>query len=98
MKKLFELTRHDFVNIAKMIDNNFINNKKISINMNKGLIKVIGHTEGGQCINCEVQIIIDYQNNILKEVLIDDEDGLRPVHEKTLSKVESYLKENNFLF
>ena len=100
MKGLHELENENFIAIAKLIDNNFIGNKKIVVGaMRKSIVYVTGHTEGGQCINCQIKIDIQY--NKLNGVFTQNEDtespgAFRHVMPPTLKKVIDYLKANNF--
>jgi len=102
MKKLSELKDENFIAIAKLIDNNFIGNSKIIVHpMKMGIVKVTGHTDGGQCINCDVKI--DIYMNKLNGVFIQNDDpesegAYRDVYPPTLKKVIYYLKENEFDF
>ena len=102
MKKLSELKDEDFISIAKLIDNNFISNAKVIVHpMKLGIVRVVGHTEGGQCINCDVKV--DIYMNKLNGVYIQDDDTeregvYRHVYPFTLRKVIGYLKTNNFDF
>lgn len=64
-----------------------------------GQVKVTGHTEGGQCINCEV--LIDTYLNKLRGVWTQNEDEeingkFRSVYPPTLKRVIDYLKTNDF--
>lgn len=101
MKKLSELKEENFIAIAKLIDNNFIGNAKIVVHpMKMGIVRVTGHTEGKQCINCDVKI--DIYMNKLNGVLIADEEpdtpAYRHVYPPTLKRVIDYLKANDFEF
>jgi len=100
MKKLSELKDENFIAIAKLIDNNFIGNAKIVVEpMKMGIVRIIGHTEGKQCINCDVKI--DIYMNKLNGVFIQNDDpesegAYRGVYPPTLKRVIDYLKANNF--
>lgn len=100
MKGLHELKEENFIAIAKIIDNEFIGNKKvIVVAMNKGCVYVTGHTEGGQCINCQIKLDIQYGR--LNGVYTQNEDvetagAFRHVYPPTLKRVIDYLKENKF--
>lgn len=103
MKGLYELKDEDCIAIAKLVDNNFIGNKKIIVHpLKTGILKITGHTDGGQCINCEVKI--DIYMNELKGIYTQNDDvhdtreSFRHVHPPTLKKVIDYLKENNFKY
>lgn len=100
MKHLNQLKDENFIAIAKLIDNEFIGNKKIIIHpMKNGIIKVTGHTYGGQCINCEV--LIDIYMNKLNGVFTQNDDlgsngAFRHVYPPTLKRVIDYLRTNDF--
>ncbi len=102
MKKLSELKEKNFVEIAKLIDNNFVCNAKIIVEpMKMGVVRVIGHTEVKQCINCDVKI--DIYMNKLNGVFIQNEDpeiygAYRGVYPPTLKRVIDYLKANDYDF
>ena len=102
MKKLSELKKENFIAMSKLIDNNFIGNAKIVVEpMKMGIVKVIGHTKGKQCINCDVKF--DIYMNKLNGVFIYNSDievegPYRQVYPPTLKKVIDYLKENDFDF
>ena len=100
MKKLSELKDEHFIAIAKLIDNNFIDNAKIVVKpMKLGVVNIIGHAEGKQCINCDVKI--DIYMNKLNGVFIQNEDteiegAYRHVYPPTLKRVIDYLREHDF--
>ncbi len=100
LKGLHHLQDDNFIAIAKLIDNNFINNSKIIVGaMNRGCVYVTGHTAGGQCINCQIKL--DIQFGKLNGVYTQNEDentagAFRHVYPPTLKRVIDYLKENNF--
>jgi len=100
MKELHYLENENFIAIAKLIDNDFIGNKKIIVGaMRKGIVYVTGHTNGGQCINCHIKI--DIENMKLNGVYTQNEDNetagaFRMVCPPILKKVIDYLKENDF--
>jgi len=100
LKRLSELKDENFIAIAKLIDNNFIGNAKIVVHsMKMGVVKVTGHTEGKQCINCDVKI--DIYMNKLNGVYIENSDtelegAYRMVMPPTLKRVIDYLKTNDF--
>ncbi len=101
MKSLLQLTIGDFEAMAKLIDNNFINNDKVRVSHDGvgGIVKVTGHSEGGQCINCEVKF--DVKNNKLNGVYNQNTDehvegAFYHVYPPTLKKVIDYLKANDF--
>lgn len=102
MKKLSELKDENFIAIAKLIDNNFIGNAKIIVHpMKMGVVRVTGHTEGKQCINCDVKI--DIYMNKLNGVFIQNDDpesegAYRGVYPPTLKRVIDYLKANDYDF
>lgn len=102
MKALHQLKNENFIEMARLIDNNFAGNKKIFVHsMKLGIVKVTGFTEGGQCINCEVKF--DIYMDKLKGVFIQNEDtetpgAFRHVHPPTLKRVIDYLKANDFDF
>jgi len=100
MKKLSELTDENYIAIAKIIDNNFIGNKNITVYPRKmGQVKINGYTEGGQCISC--QVLIDIYMNKLRGVFTQNDNpylvgNFRHVLPPTLKKVIDYLKDNDF--
>lgn len=102
MKGLHYLENENFIAIAKLIDNNFIGNKKIVVGaMRRGIVYVTGHTDGGQSINCQIKI--DIENGKLNAVYTQNEDAETPaafrhVYPPTLKKVIDYLKVNDFDF
>ena len=102
MKQLSDLKNENFIAIAKLIDNNFIGNAKIIVYpMKMGVVRVIGHSSGKQCINCDVKI--DTYMNKLKGVFTQNDDpeiegAYRLVYPPTLNRVTEYLKLNNFDF
>lgn len=102
MKPLHSLEKENFIAIAKLIDNNFIGNPKIIVDtVETGVVRVIGHTEGGQCISCDVKI--DVSGNKLNAIFIQNEDpeingAYRHVYPPTIKRVIDYLKENDFDF
>lgn len=101
-KPLSQLTSDDYISMAKIIDNNFIGNAKIIISPRKmGVITVTGHTEGKQCINCEVKI--DTYMNKLNGVYIQNDDesiegAFRKVTQPTLERIKAYLISKNYHF
>lgn len=69
--------------------------------MKIGIVRVVGHTEGKQCINCDVKI--DIYMNKLNGVFTQNEDAeikgaYRDVYPPTLKRVIDYLKANDFDF
>lgn len=101
MKELNELKNVNFIEMARLIDNNFAGNKKIIVHpMKLGIVKVTGHTDGGQCINCEVKF--DVYMNKLNGVFTQNESetagAFRNVYPSTLKRVIDYLRANNFQY
>ena len=100
MEELSKLTSEHFIEIAKIIDNNFIGNPAIVVYpMKMGVVRVIGHARGKQCINCDVKI--DIYMNKLNAVLIQNEDtetegAYRNVTKYTFKRVVDYLYSNGF--
>ena len=100
IKQLSQLKNEDFIAMAKLIDNNFIGNKRVIVfPMKMGIVRVVGHTDGGQCVNCDVKI--DVYMNKLNGVFIHNDDpefdgAYRGVYPPTLKKVIDYLKVNDF--
>lgn len=99
MKGMHELKEANYIAIAKLIDNNFIGNRCIVHPMKMGIVNIVGHTEGGQCINCDVKV--DIYMNKLRGVFTHNDDpdiegAYRHVCPPTLKKVVDYLKANDF--
>lgn len=98
MKMLEMLTRDQFISIAKLVDNNFIGNSKILVRpMKLGVVSVVGHTEGGQCVNAEVKVDIFF--NKLRGVYIMDSDSeilYRHVYSETFLRVIDFLQKEGF--
>jgi hypothetical protein len=102
MKALYDLTDADFIEMAKLIDNEFRGNKKIDVSKAGGTIRVIGHTDGGQCINCDVKFIIKEGLKLTGVYTQNDDEhspgAYRMVYPPTLKKIIDYLKEKDFDF
>ena len=100
MKQINDLKNEHFIEIATIIDNNFTGNAKIIVfPMKMGIVRVIGHTEGKQCINCDVSI--DVFMNKLNGIYTQNKDleipgPYRPIYPPTLKRIKDYLNENNF--
>jgi hypothetical protein len=101
VKYLYELVDEDFVSMSKLIDNNFIGNKHIKVKRYDGAVKVIGHTNGGQCINCAV--IFDISQAQLNKILtqndnVAEREPYREVYQQTLKRVKDWLEVNKIIF
>lgn len=102
MKTILSLTDKSLIEIAEIIDNNFTGNKKIIVDKDKSsVIRVYGHTDGLQCVNCDIKLIVDYAWNKIHKVLIQDDEpessfGYRNVMPQTLISIETYLMQNDF--
>ena len=65
-----------------------------------GAVRVYGHTEGGQCCNCDVRF--DISKAKLNAVLTQEEEDetvretFRHVYPPTLQRVIEWLKSNGF--
>jgi len=102
MKQLTKLTEQDFIKMAKIIDNNFVGNQKIIVEpMKLGVVRVIGHADGGQCINCDVKFDVHMNNLNRVETQNEDPDvdgAYRKVTEYTLKRIKDYLNSNGFIY
>jgi len=100
MKGLYELSDDNYIAMAKLIDNNFVGNRKIQVcPINRGVVRVKGHTDGGQCVNCDVKFNVSgWKLNGVYTQNEDDEMGgsYRHVMPPTLKKVIDYLKKKDF--
>ena len=95
MYKSMELTDNDFIAMAKIVDNNFIDNNHIKIYRKPQKVRVFGHTKGGQCCNCAVKFIL--KDNSIESILTQNEDediegAYRHVTNYTLNKIKSQWK------
>lgn len=100
MKALHQLTTDDFIEMAKLIDNEFKGNAKIIVHpIKKGIVRVTGHTQGKQCINCDVMFDIhkDKLNGVFNQNNDPDRGGaFYHVYPPTLKRVIDYLEANEF--
>jgi len=101
MRRLFQLTEDDFIAMAKLIDNNFTGNAKICVTTKVGVTRVFGHTDGKQCINCDVEFKIkngvEFIGAYIQDVSEDSISPYREVMPVTLKKIIHYLQCNKYL-
>lgn len=100
MKTILNLTDSDFIEIAKLIDNNFIGSNKIEITKTRDSVRIFAYTQGIQCISCEIKIAINYRKNLIHSIFTQDKENnlfpYRKIYPETVLKIEKYLMENDF--
>ncbi len=90
MYKNTTLTDNDFIDMAMIVDNNFIGNNHIKISNKSNLVRVYGYTKGGQCCNCDVKFIL--KDNFIESILTQNEDtetegAYRSITNETFNKM-----------
>lgn len=82
------MTEETLIKAAKVIDNDFLDCKKITTERRVGYWCITGYTEGGQCVKCEVRI--HTKGDEILRVEIDD-DGIREITEWTKTRLKNEL-------
>ena len=96
-KQLVFITDEQIIDIAKIIDNDFVGNARIDIEKSKyiGKIYVTGHSDGKQCVNCQVRITRPNWE-CFTYVEISDQYGWRSIMPQTIFKIQDYMKNEGF--